>query len=99
MTLHSPHVTCLTEHHLRIDEIHSTYLDQYTVATYFCRKTYKQGGVAIYVIKDISYTSIDLDQFISEKDLETCTLKLQILSKSFIILCIYRTTSGDLTYI
>ena len=94
----SPHVICLTEHHLRIDEIHSTYLDQYTVGTYFCRKTYKQGGVAIYVIKDIPYTSIDLDQFISEKDLEICALKLQILSKSFIILCIYRSPSGDFTY-
>jgi len=33
---------------LRIDEIHSTYLDQYTVGAHLCRKTYKQGGVAIY---------------------------------------------------
>jgi exonuclease III len=98
LSSHSPHVICLTEHHLRINAIHSTYLDQYTVGAYFCRKTYKQGGVAVYVIKDIPYTSIDLDQFISEKDTEICALKLQTLSKSFIVLCIYRSPSGDFTY-
>ena len=98
LSSHSPHVICLTEHHLQIDEIHSTYLDQYTIGAHFCRKTHKQGGVAIYVVKDIPYTTIDLDQFISEKDLEICALKLQIPSKSFIILCIYRSPSGDFTY-
>ena len=40
LSSHSPHVICLTEHHLRIDEIHSIYLDQYTVGAHFCRKTY-----------------------------------------------------------
>jgi len=72
LSSHSPHVICLMDHHLRIDEIHSIYLDQYTVRAHFCRKTYKQGGVAIYVIKDIPYTSTDLDQFITDKDLEIC---------------------------
>jgi hypothetical protein len=83
---------------LRTDEIHSTYLEQYTVGAYLCRKTYKQGSVAIYVAKDIPYTSIDLDQYISEKNLEICAIKLHIFSKRFIILCIYRSPSGDFTY-
>ena len=52
----------------------------------------------IYVTKGIPHTSIDLEQFISEKNFEICALKFQILSKSFIILCIYRSPSGDFTY-
>jgi len=98
LSSHSPHVICLTEHHLRVDEIYNIYLDQYTVGAHFCRKTYKQGGAAIYVTKGIPHTSIDLEQFISEKNFEICALKFQILSKSFIILCIYRSPSGDFTY-
>ena len=69
LSYNSPHVICLTEHHLRIDEINNLYLDQYILGAHFCRKTYKQGGVAIYVHKEILYTNVNLDQYITERDL------------------------------
>ena len=44
------------------------------------------------------YTNINLDQYIREKELEVCALKLQVLSKSIVVICIYRSPSGDFTY-
>ena len=44
------------------------------------------------------YTNINLDQYIREKELEVCALKLQVLSKSIVVICIYRSPSGDFIY-
>ena len=43
----SPHVLCLTEHHLQTEEITNLKLGQYSLGAYFCRQSYKQGGVSI----------------------------------------------------
>ena len=88
LSSYSPHVICLTEHHLRIEEISSACLDQYVLGAHFCRKTYKQGGVAICVPKNIHCTSLNFDQYVSEKGVDICALKLQTLSNSFVVLCI-----------
>jgi len=72
----NPQVLCVTEHHLRPDEIKSIYLGQYTLGTYFCRSIYKQGGVSIFVSKNIRFQQIDLNQYVKEKDFEICALKL-----------------------
>ena len=42
-----PNVLCLTEHHLRTGEITKVKLGQYSLGAYFCRQSYKQGGVSI----------------------------------------------------
>jgi hypothetical protein len=85
-----PQILCLTEHHLQTEEIVNKNFDLYTLGAHFCRQTYKQGGVCIYVSNDIQFSTINLDQFNREKDLEICALKLCIPSNSLIITCIYR---------
>ena len=52
----NPQVLCLTEHHLRPDEIKNIHLDQYTLGAHFCRCKFKQGGVAIFVLNDILFS-------------------------------------------
>ena len=49
----NPQVLCVTEHHLRPDEINNIHLGQYTLGTYFCRRIYKHGGASIFVSKNI----------------------------------------------
>ena len=78
LTPDPPHVLCLSEHHLRIEELTSLNLDSYTLGAQFCRQNFKQGGVCIYISKDLQFSSINLDQFINEKDLEICALKLHL---------------------
>jgi hypothetical protein len=47
----SPHVICLSEHHLGTKEIGCVNLRQYTLGASFCRKTSRHGGVCIFVPK------------------------------------------------
>jgi len=79
-------VICLTEHHLRTEEIRNVNFSQYTLGASFCRQTYSLGGVCIFVPNNIQFHTINLDQYIKEKDFETCTLKLNVLSNSFTII-------------
>jgi hypothetical protein len=71
----APHVLCLTEHHLQT--VGNVNLGHYTLGAQFCRQTYKQGGVSIYVSNDIQFNTINLDQYNREKDLEICALKIR----------------------
>jgi len=80
------------------EEIGNVNLGQYTLGATFCRQTYKHGGVCIYILKDIQFNTINLDQYNEEKDLEICALKLRLSSCNFTIICIYRSPTGNFTY-
>ena len=94
----SPHVVCLTEHHLRSEVVQNINLGQYTVGVQFCRQSQKQGGVSIFVSNNIQFHTINLDHFNRAKDLETCALKISLLQKNLIIICIYRSPTGNFKY-
>ena len=81
----NPQVLCLTEHHLRPDEINNIHLDQDTLGAHFCRCKFKQGRVAIFVLNDILFYDFDLTLHIKEKDFEICALKLHILSNCLLV--------------
>jgi hypothetical protein len=91
-------VICLTEHHLKTEEISYVNFSQYTLGASFCRQTYSHGGVCVFVPKNIQYYTIDLDQYNKEKALKICALKLNILSNCFTIICIYRSPTGNFSY-
>jgi len=80
------------------EEIGNANLGQYTLRAALCRQTYKHEGVCIYVLKDIQFNTTTLDQYNKEKDLEICALMLCLLSSSFILICIYRSPTGNFTY-
>jgi exonuclease III len=94
----NPQVLCVSEHHLWPDEINSVHLGHYTLHTHYCRRLYKQGGVAIFVSKNLEFQKIDLNQYVKEKDFEVCALNLQIATINLLILCLYRSPTGDYTY-
>ena len=70
ITPNAPQVICLTEHHLRTEEIRNVNFSQYTLGASFCRQTYIHGGVCIFVPKNIHFYTINLDQYNKEKDSE-----------------------------
>ena len=47
-----PQIICLTEHHLKTDEINNTNLDQYTLGASFCRKK-TNVEVFVYIFVNI----------------------------------------------
>jgi exonuclease III len=80
------------------EEIRNVNFNQYTLGASFCRQTYSDGGVCIFVPKNIQFYTINLDQYNKDKDLEISALKLNILSNSFTIICIYRSPIGNFSY-
>ena len=55
-----PHLICLTEHHLRYNEIDVVYIPNYILGARYCRTNLKCGGVGIYIHKNIKYSNINL---------------------------------------
>ena len=92
----TPQIICLTEHHLKPDEIGNICLGHHTLGTYFCRRSFKQGGVCIFASDNTSTKVIDLEHT-KEKDLEICALQTYIASACFVI-CVYRSPTGDFNY-
>jgi len=64
----------------------------------FCRKKYKCGGFCIYISKSLQFSAINLEKYYKEKDFEICALKLNVQMHNFIIICIYRSPTGDFTH-
>jgi exonuclease III len=94
----APQIICLSEHHLRAEVIRSVNFGHYTLGAYFCRQTYSHGGVCILVSKDIQFHTINLDQYIKEKDFEICALKLSTSALSLSIICMYRSPTGNFSF-
>jgi len=87
------HVVCLTEHHLKDQEMDLASIEHYKLSATFCRQQYKNGGTCILV-----HESIPTDHFCKEKDLEMCTIKLNLYKTNIVIIVIYRSPSGNYGY-
>jgi len=68
----APQFICLTEQHLKTEEIRNVNFSKYTLGVSFSRQTYSHGCVCIFVPKNIHFHTISLDQYNKEKDFETC---------------------------
>jgi exonuclease III len=90
-----PHIMCLTEHHSKDYEIDNLPIDHYKLGSKYCRIKYKNGGVCIFTHEDLEFSTIPLDKYCIEKDIEVCAVKLNINSTKLIILAIYRSPSGN----
>jgi hypothetical protein len=90
-----PQVLCLTEHHLKYFEIDFICMDQYKLGAKFCRESYKSGGVSIFVCDTLQCTNINLDEFCKEQDIKACAVKINVLSLTIFIICIYRSPTGN----
>ena len=93
-----PQVLCVSEHHLCSEEINNIKFSPYILGAQYCRQHCKMGGVAIFVTNNIKFNTIDLEQFSNEKDLEACALRISLAQKNLIIVCIYRSPTGDFKY-
>ena len=93
-----PHLLCLTEHHLRDYEITNAHIEGYNLASKYCRKSRRQGGVSIFIQEALSYTNIELAKFCNDFDIEVCAVKLQSSTFKIYVLCVYRSPTGNISY-
>jgi len=54
--------------------------------------------VCIYILDNINYTTINMDRYSTEKDIEICAVKLHISSYTIIIITVYRSPTGNIAH-
>ena len=96
-TTEFPHIICFTEYHLHDHEINNTCI-KYKLEAKYCRKSCKYGGVCIFVHETLLFTTVELNEFCKDQDLEVCAVKLHISSFVLCILCIYRPPTANFSY-
>lgn len=92
---HENHILCFSEHWLSSDEVFHVLPEGYVCGSYFSRQTYRNGGVSIYIRKELnhSYKPIDLRKFCIEKIFEVAGILCE--TYKFIIITIYRVPKGN----
>ena len=93
-----PEVVCLTEHHLVEDEIFLYKLDGYSLVSYYCRNTCKDGGVAIYVKNCIKARKLHLKNVnCIDKNFEFCCAQINYsgINHAVNIIAFYRTPDAN----
>jgi len=90
-----PHLICLSEHHMRKEEMLDLTLPGYKLASCFCQEQYTKGGVCILVRNDLNCKAIDLNNICKEKVFEISAVRLDTCSTSMIICCMYRSPSEN----
>jgi hypothetical protein len=64
----------------------------------FCRNTFKNGGVCIFVCETIYSTNMSVEKYCMEKDLEVCAVMLHLPAHKICVIAIYRAPSGNFQY-
>ena len=90
------HLICLSEHHLKTQEITKFTLNSYKIAASFCGEEVPKGGVCIMTRHNIQFATIDLFSFCIERIFEICEIEVNSKNKKIIVGCIYRSPSGDI---
>ena len=63
-----PHVLCISEHHMYHLELQQILFDNYKLGASYCRKSFENGGVCIFVQDSIGYINLDLQIHCNDKD-------------------------------
>jgi hypothetical protein len=80
-----PHLICLSEHHMRREEMLDFSFPGYKLANSFCRETNFKGGVCILARNYMIYQPTDINKLCKEKTFEISAVKLNICSTKVIL--------------
>jgi hypothetical protein len=88
-----PHVLCFTEHYLELHQLECVPFRNYRLVAYFCRTTYRYGGVCIYVHESLQASNMEVLKYCKEKDLEVslffhCACCYHTLFKTQLMNCV-----------
>ena len=93
-----PHVLCFTEHHLESYQLDSVPLLNYRLVANFCRTSYRNGVVCIYVHESLQSSNMEVQKYCKEKDLEVCSVRLYLPTCTIGIVNLYRSPLGNFNY-
>jgi exonuclease III len=70
-------------------------LDNYLLRAYYSRKHFKKGGTCIYIQNSLKTTTINLDIYCCDKDIEACAVRLTFNNYRICIVAVYRSPSSN----
>jgi hypothetical protein len=91
-------IICLTEHHLTDFDIEIMHFPKHKLGATFCRKKLKNGGSCIYIHEDVKFTTINVQKYGKEQDLDIAAVQIRLHGVKVIILSIYRAPTGISDY-
>jgi exonuclease III len=93
-----PDILCISEHHLNSMQIQLISLEEYSLGAEFCRQSFHNGEICVYVNKRYPFSVINIARYCKEKELEAYALKLQLQSINICIITVYRSLSGNFQF-
>ena len=90
-----PRVLGFSEHHLKDFELDQISIDGYKIGAAHSRQFLKGGGVCIFIQNTRECTTIKLDKYCNEQDIEVCMLELISIFHNILIMAVYRAPSGN----
>jgi len=98
LLLDLPHIICLTEHHVRKKETDTVCIPNYELGAQYSRTFLQCGGACIYIHENIKYTKVEVQKYCKEQDIELSAIKLKMINKNAIFICLYRAPTGNFEY-
>jgi hypothetical protein len=77
------------------DELVSLHIENYTLGTYYCRKTKHIGGICMFIHNSVTFTTVNIDSYCLDQDTEVCAIHLNSVYDKLCILAIYRYSLGN----
>jgi exonuclease III len=74
------------------------YIPKHKLGAGYGRKKFKNGGVCIFLQEDLYFTTINLQKYCKEQDIEIIAIQSKLNGNKVIILSIYRAPVGDYDY-
>ena len=90
-----PHLMCFSEHHLSQFEVDSINTENYSLGAKYCRRKLQKGGVSIFIQSHLQFTTLNLDKYCVDRDIEVCALQLDSTFLNICILVIYTSLAGN----
>jgi len=64
-----PNILCITEHHLRHEELAAFHVENYVLGSSYCRQLKLKGGVCIFVQNNLKFTPLNVDEYCVDQDI------------------------------
>jgi len=90
-----PYLLCFSEHHLSQSEADFINIKNYSIGAKYCRWKLQRGGDSIFIQSHLQFTTLNLDKYCVDQDIEVCALKLVSTFLNICILVIYRSPVGN----
>uniref|UniRef100_A0A1B6JKJ5 Endonuclease/exonuclease/phosphatase domain-containing protein n=1 Tax=Homalodisca liturata TaxID=320908 RepID=A0A1B6JKJ5_9HEMI len=90
----NPDLLVVTEHGFNNSNIENFKIQNYELANFYCRNSFKGGGVAVFLKNEISFTPLTLAKP-TDKDFELTGVQVQTKNSNFDLIGLYRSPSGN----